>query len=127
MTTSKITHIRVTAPVRFGEEDIPNDFPGRTGKTWTATIDVETGAIHGWPKGQTGDMYMKVTDEGTYEALGPDGRVVLARCEYYVPGFFPGDHYGDYLIFDIDANGLIAGWRFHPSDLDDWTIVDEEG
>lgn len=121
-----ITHIRVTAPVRYDDEDIPYDFPGRSGKTWTAEIDVATGAIRHWPKGRAGYMHMKVRDEGVYHALGADGAAVLSREDDYVPGFFPGDHYGDYLIFNIDADGVIAGWRCDPSDLEDWAPVGED-
>lgn len=36
------------------------------------------------------------------------------QVEYdgYVPDFFPGDHYGDYVQFDIDINtGKILNWK----------------
>lgn len=35
-------------------------------------------------------------------------------CEYagYVPDFFPGEHWGDYLMLDIDTDsGLILNWK----------------
>jgi hypothetical protein len=38
--------------------------------------------------------------------------VEVANHDGYVPDFFPGDHYGDYLMFDIDLDtGMILNWK----------------
>jgi hypothetical protein len=44
-----ITHIMITLPVRYQEEDIPNDFPMRYGDVWEATVEIDTGRILSWP------------------------------------------------------------------------------
>lgn len=44
----------------------------------------------------------------------------------YVPGFFPGDHYGDYLILDIDINtGVITNWK-KPSEAELTEFINRE-
>ncbi len=101
--------IKCEMAVRYEEEDIPNDFPLRKGDMWIGTVDVDTGVIRDWPAGKSGQMHMKVCDEGTYALIGPDGEVISKRENDYVPGCIPGE-YGDYVEFDIDANGKIARW-----------------
>lgn len=109
-----ITHVLVNLPVRYGEEDIPNDFPLREGDMWNAKIDIDTGKIDGWPQGKTGGFYMKVVDMGTYRLIDINGAIVGEVVEDYVPhGVIPGE-YGDYVDFDIDENGVITNWPKHP-------------
>lgn len=56
-------------------------------------------------------VHIKVCDrfDGTFvDAQGE----TLRDYEGYVPGFFPGDHYGDYLILNIDLEtGQILNWK----------------
>ena len=52
----EVTHVRVVLPVRYEEEDIPNDFPLREGDVWTATIELSTGKISEWPQGVAGSI-----------------------------------------------------------------------
>jgi hypothetical protein len=52
----------------------------------------------------------KTSDMCSIQAKTQDGKVIT---EYsgYVPDFFPGEHYGDYLMFDIDVKtGQILNW-----------------
>jgi hypothetical protein len=38
--------------------------------------------------------------------------VALKDHRGYVPGFMPGDHYGDYIMLDIDIDtGQITNWK----------------
>lgn len=107
----EVDAVRVVVPVRYEEEYIPNDFPLRVKDAWSCTIDIETGEIREWmPTFGARDIHMKVTDMGNYSLLAKDGSVLASVEENYVPGFFPGDHYGDYIIFEIGADGKIAGW-----------------
>lgn len=40
-----------------------------------------------------------------------DGNTLAQRSDY-VPAFMPGEHYGDYVILDIDvATGTIKNWE----------------
>lgn len=111
----EITHVLVTLPVRYGEEDIPNDFPLRQGKKWEAKIEIDTGKILGWPEGQAGEIeYMKVCDEGSYALLDAAGNVVLSIEQNYVPhGLIPGE-YGDYVSLKINEQGIITNWPKRP-------------
>lgn len=107
--------VRVSVPVRYGTEDMPADFPLRTGNTWAATILVDEGIIRDWPKGKTGSFSMKVVDQGNYELLDSDGNVLAALIGEYVPNqLLPGE-YGDYLELDIDADGSITNWPSNPT------------
>ena len=115
-TPVQITNLRLAVPVNYDEEDIPNDFPGRTGNRLRMEIDMDSGIIKDWPQGRAYNIRsMKVRDEGVYYLF--DGDIPLyCRAENYVPDFFPGNHYGDDICFNIDATGKIAGWT--PEKLD---------
>ena len=53
----------------------------------------------------------KVSDLGFYTLYSNDG-VNLGEHDGYVPDFFPGEHYGDYLILDIDVeSGRTLNWQ----------------
>ena len=57
-------------------------------------------------------VHVKVGDRGFYEFKSPDGTSLKELQEDYVSDFFPGDHYGDYLILDIDLEtGQIKNWN----------------
>lgn len=56
-------------------------------------------------------LHMKVCDqfEGT---LKDQHGEPIKEYEGYVPDFMPEDHYGDYLVLDIDIDtGMITNWR----------------
>jgi hypothetical protein len=54
----------------------------------------------------------KVCDRGSYELCANDGTVLASRDDDYVPSFFPGEHYGDYIMLDIDIDtGVIINWK----------------
>lgn len=56
-------------------------------------------------------IHIKVRDEFTASLVDQHGEE-LKDYEGYVPGFMPGDHYGDYLILDIDLDtGSITNWK----------------
>ena len=55
---------------------------------------------------------VKVGDRGFYEFISTDGTSLKELQDDYVPDFFPGEHYGDYLILDIDLEtGQIKNWN----------------
>jgi hypothetical protein len=56
-------------------------------------------------------VHVKVTDRFGGELVDQDGITIFKFDDTYVPDFFPGDHYGDYLILDIDIDtGMITNW-----------------
>lgn len=55
-------------------------------------------------------IHMKVRDEFEAELKDADGEV-LTEYLGYVPDFMPEQHFGDYLILDIDIDtGQITNW-----------------
>lgn len=109
--------LRIKIPVRYEEEDIPNDFPRRVGDDWIADIDIDTGQILDWKIGESGEMYMKVCDEGEYELRDKKAKIIVRLEGDYVPNSLlpPSDGYGDYVHFVIDENGFITNWYKNPS------------
>lgn len=56
-------------------------------------------------------LHMKVRDQFEANLVDQDGET-LKEYEGYVPEFMPGEHYGDYLILDIDIDtGVIKNWK----------------
>jgi len=64
------------------------------------------------------NLHLKVRDEFHADFVDADGNEVLCYSDY-VPDFMPGDHYGDYVILDIDLDtGMIKNWKkIDPDDL----------
>jgi hypothetical protein len=55
---------------------------------------------------------LKVRDEFTATLHDVDGVGIGGQDDGYVPSFMPGDHYGDYVILDIDIEtGQILNWQ----------------
>ena len=106
----EVKKVRVSVAVRYDEEDIPKDFPMRSGNMWNATIDIETGKIFDWPQGKSGDLYMKVCDEGSYYLLDENDEEILSIEGDYVPNKLIPGTYGDYIDLKIDSTGTITNW-----------------
>jgi hypothetical protein len=101
-------------PVEYGEDDIPNDFPGRSGDVLRMVLDLNGGRVLDWPSGRTADLCLKVRDGGTYTLLRYDAaadgvRHVVATLSGYVPDCIPEG--GDYLEFRVEADGRVSGWN----------------
>jgi hypothetical protein len=121
-TEIEVSFIRIEIPVRYEEEDIPNDFPMRDGDMWKATVAMDNGEIQDFkaPAGFDGaEMYMKVCDEGTYILLNHCGEEIARIESDYVPhGVIPGE-FGDYVNLRIGATGIIENWPDEP-DVDEF-------
>ena len=67
------------------------------------TVDVEA---------KTLSIYMKVCDQFSGTIHDQDGKEIGGKEDCYVPDFMPGEHYGDYLILDIEIEtGRITNWK----------------
>lgn len=67
------------------------------------------------PKIETIEISAKCRDCFYISAHAADGETVV-EGDGYVPGFMPGEHWGDYVILTIDvATGKILNWKT-PSD-----------
>lgn len=54
----------------------------------------------------------KVRDTASYDFKSEEGQTIIDKDDIYVPDFFPGNHYGDYLELDIDlSTGQILNWK----------------
>lgn len=95
----------------------PNDEHG--GGNWCPTIDLDSGRIEAWPEGTTASVHYKVCDDGDYELLDADRKVVKA-IDGYVPSLMcpDGEGYGDYIIMHIDGGGMIADWHADLSEFE---------
>jgi len=57
-------------------------------------------------------LYCKIVDYFTAHIYDQDGKEIGGQDDGYVPGFMPGDHYGDYIILNIDLEtGNILNWN----------------
>lgn len=113
-TEIEVSELEMQIAVRYDEEDIPNDFPGRKGDMLTLSVNVDTGKIKDFPRDLTADIHMKVCDQGTYTLYSPDGTLIKRLEGWYVPhGLVPGE-YGDYVALKIEE-GKITNWPKHPS------------
>lgn len=98
-----------------GVDDVDGSLiPGRQGDNWKVRIDLEAGRIESWPAGTTALIQYKVRDEGLYWLTDAKGQRLAKWHGYYVPNAFlcHGDNgFGDYIILDVDAAGLIKGYE----------------
>lgn len=109
-----VKYLKMSVAVRYGEEDIPKNFPFRENDMWNVTIDIDKGEILNWPPDAyvfAFQMHMKVTDQGTYELQDEKFQQIAIKEEDYVPHILPGRHYGDYIILDIEPDGKISNWE----------------
>jgi len=121
-----VAFLQVSANVRYWEDALVNGIddneggliPFRKGDAWVPKIDLETGTILGWPKDTSASIHYKICDNGTYALQDRDGKTIYER-DGYVPNILcPKENgYGDYIIMDIDENGVIQNWKSNLSDF----------
>ena len=57
-------------------------------------------------------IHCKVSDRFTYAIDDAQGDEIHCQDDGYVPDFMPGEHYGDYVILDIDLDtGMVTNWK----------------
>lgn len=128
------THIEVDAEVRYWEDATVNGakdsdgslIPGREGDLWKVRINLAEGRIEGWPAGTVASIHYKVCDQGLYWLTDAAGRRIAKCGGYYVPNRFlcHGDNgYGDYIIMEVGADGVIAGYRQPAIDPTLWVPI----
>ena len=106
------------ADVFFGGMPISHDeIPCKNGDNWDIDIDIEEGRIVNWTEGFSAKVYFKVCDQCSYILKDDDCNFIAEEVEVYVPDILcPKDSgYGDYIIMDIDENGVID--KFNNSKL----------
>lgn len=126
-----VAAIKVSAAVRYWEDGKVGEsedsdgtlMPLRNGDLWEPTIDLDTGRIRDWPEGVEADVHYKVCDAGVYTLLDAEGRTLATRDGYVPDLLSPCESgYGDYIIMEIGADGVIADWDAE-IDPDEWKWV----
>ena len=116
------TYLEVVAEVRYWDDATVNGIedtngtlmPLRNGNYWNPVIRLADGMVMDWPHGSTADIHYKVCDQGEYWLLDANRKRIAKWDGYYVPNDFlcHGDNgYGDYIIFEVGADGLIKNYR----------------
>ena len=105
-----------------GESDTEDgsNVPCRVGELWMPEIDIETGEITNWKEGVKAKIHYKVCDCLGYELKDEKENIILSAENGYVPKtLYPKENgYGDYIIMDINENGIIQNWKFNFSDFE---------
>lgn len=104
-----------------GKEDTNGDLiPCRNGDCFEPIICIESGLILNWEKGKTASLHYKVCDAGEYTLIC-DNDNEIKTIEGYVPSMMcpKGGGYGDYVIMDIDEDGVIANWSASFDDFEE--------
>lgn len=73
-------------------------------------------------------MHLKVSDRFTASLHSASGTELHEQDDGYVPAFMPGEHFGDYVILDIDIDtGQITNWNTPSAkDIEQWISGDDE-
>jgi hypothetical protein len=71
-------------------------------------------------------LHLKVRDEFTASLVDQNGDDIHNQDDGYVPGFMPGEHFGDYVILDIELDtGRILNWKAPTAkQIEDWINPD---
>ena len=109
-----------------GEDDQDGLIQFRMGDSWLPTIDLETGKVLGWTEGSWARVHYKVCDDGDYWLLDEDRKRLAKLSGSYVPDdiLCVGDTgWGDYLIFTIEPDGKIKGWKRPAIKPENWRLL----
>jgi hypothetical protein len=109
-----------------GTDDESGGMPFRSGDRWQPFIELATGLVLDWPEGVFAHIHYKVCDEGEYWLLNAQNERIAKWKDYYVPDriLCIGDRgFGDYVIFPINEDGRIPGWKAPKLDSAEWTLL----
>lgn len=130
-TMKEPVYIEVVAGVRYWEDATVNGVEDEDGKlipcrkdgVWCPVIRLADGAVMDWPKGTVADIHYKICDSGEYFLLD-EHKNRIAKWDWdYVPSRFlcVGDNgFGDYIIFTVNGDGMIPGWKEPIIIPEDW-------
>ncbi len=106
-------HVRYWDDASFnGVEDCEEGLlnPFKEDDEFVIQIDAETGVIRNWTKGLTAKIHYKTCDRNSFSFHAGSDCEFLTIEDQYVPDFMPNEHYGDYVILNIDQDGSISNW-----------------
>lgn len=114
-----VEYLQVNAGVRYWEDATVNDeedeagdlIPCRVGDRWKPIININTGIIENWEKGKVAKIHYKICDDGIYYLLDKEKEIVIERDSYVIDSLAINDKgYGDYIIMNVNEDGLIEDW-----------------
>ncbi len=121
--------LHVKAGVRYWEDATINNvedtedgslIPCKEGDLWCPIIDVDSGKILNWRIGTTARIHYKVCDNGCYTLMDNDLVIAMIEDDYVPKCMCPKENgYGDYIIMDINADGVISNWNADFADFPD--------
>lgn len=109
----EIATVMIRIPVRYGDDNMPYDFPLRNGDEWRAVVDIDTGKLHDWPKGKSATLSMGVCGGGAYSLYNKSGSKLAVIANHIPHGVIPGEG-NNYIRLSIDGNGVILNWPQSP-------------
>lgn len=115
MTTiqDKTKYLSLAVYIKAGN-DLPYDYPFVFGEMWHPVIEITTGQILNFmPQNVEQHLHIKVSDTGVYTLFDRNLKQLHQFSGYVPHDVIPGE-YGDYIILDIDKNGLITNWPEAP-------------
>ena len=74
----------------------------------TLSIDLETNQVQNWLFDKPIETHIKTSDECHIKFEHANGMVAYRG---YVPDYFPGKHYGDYILLQISAKGIVKSLK----------------
>lgn len=99
--------------------------PCKKADKWQPLIELSTGKILNWEQGKTAKVHYKVCDQGKYFLLDENKVKIAKYYSFYVPDILSPkrDGYGDYVILDINQDGLIDGFK-NELNAEQWELVE---
>ena len=82
------------------------------------SIDLTTNQVENWLFNKSIDITHKTSDECCLKFEKPNAKKLVDYMGY-VPDFFPGEHYGDYIMLKITAKGIVKDLKVTDSDIDE--------
>lgn len=100
------------------DEDNPK-MPCQKGNRWVIKIDIDNGQIINWEKGITASTHYKVCDNGKYQLLNSEDKIIK-EVNSYVPDILSIDDrgFGDYIEITINEDGFIEDWECNQDLID---------
>ena len=123
--TIQAKYLQVTVPIRFDEEDIPNDFPCRKADIWEIVIDLDNGFIEDWESIGDDEVFLKVSDSGKYRLLDESKNEIVSISDYVPECLMIEDDDPDYISINIREDGYIKGWDAQHKDLVNFFFADK--
>ena len=83
----------------------------------TLSIDLATNQVQNWLFDKAIETNVKTSDECMIKFETENSVITYSG---YVPNFFPNEHYGDYVMLNISAKGVVKGLKASDKVIDEF-------